>query len=421
MMIAFCADLDNTMIYSYRHDIGRDKRCVEIYEGRQVSFMTERTAQLLAELPSCTLFVPTTTRTVEQYGRIEFPTGAPPYALVCNGGVLLVDGVECPEWYAQSRRLVDGCRSQLRVAQQMLARDPDVDFEVRFIRELFIFTKSAQPEQTLGRLRSVLNPDAVDLFRNGKKVYVVPKQMNKGRAVTRLRERIGVDYVIAAGDSEFDIPMLRSADCPIAPGELAKSSDLPARTYVMEENGVFAEYALEHVLRQSGSVVSRRRMEEKMESGTNGSRKERAMQNFLMGYNCTQSILLAFEDVLPEESREEIIRMSSAFGGGMGRLREVCGSVSGMFLVAGLLYGYSGPETGERKAELYSKIQQLAHEFEEQNGSIVCRELLGLSVKEQEPVPEARTKEYYKKRPCKELIGMSAEILENFMRDMEND
>lgn len=158
-----------------------------------------------------------------------------------------------------------------------------------------------------------------------------------------------------------------------------------------------------------------------MESGANGSRKERAMQNFLKGYNCTQSILLAFEDVLPEESREEIICMSSAFGGGMGRLREVCGSVSGMFLVAGLLYGYSGPETGERKAELYSKIQRLAHEFEEQNGSIVCRELLGLSMKEQEPVPEARTKEYYKKRPCKELIGMSAEILENFIRDMEKD
>lgn len=254
-MIVFCADLDNTMIYSYRHDIGRDKRCVEIYEGRQVSFMTERTAQLLSELPPHMLFVPTTTRTVGQYGRIEFPTGTPPYALVCNGGVLLIDGVECSEWYAQSRRLVEGCRGQLRIAEEMLARDPDVDFEVRLIRELFIFTKSAQPEQTLGRLRSVLDPTAVDLFRNGKKVYVVPRQMNKGQAVMRLRERMGADYVIAAGDSEFDIPMLYNADCPIAPGGLAKLFDLPARTHVMRESGVFAEYVLEHVLRQSGPVA----------------------------------------------------------------------------------------------------------------------------------------------------------------------
>ena len=147
----------------------------------------------------------------------------------------------------------------------------------------------------------------------------------------------------------------------------------------------------------------------------NLNRKELAMENFLKGYNCTQSVLLAFEDLLPEENRKEIICMASSFGGGMGRLREVCGSVSGMFLVAGLLYGYDGPETGQKKTELYTKIQELAHKFEEQNGSIVCRELLGLDVKEQCPVPDARTVEYYKKRPCKELIGMAAGSLEDFI------
>ena len=148
-------------------------------------------------------------------------------------------------------------------------------------------------------------------------------------------------------------------------------------------------------------------------------RKELAMNNFLKGYNCTQSVLLAFQDLLPEESRKEMICMSSAFGGGMGRLREVCGSVSGMFLITGLLYGYEGPETGEKKAELYAKVQELAHRFEEKNGSIVCRELLGLSVKEEKPVPEARTAEYYKKRPCKELIGMAAELLEEFINEQK--
>lgn len=254
MMVVFHADLDNTLIYSYRHEIGRDKRCVEIYEGREISFMTERTVQLLEDMPAHMLFVPTTTRTVEQYNRIQFPIGTPPYALVCNGGVLLVDGVECEEWYADSRKLVRACQDELGTAEELLARDPDVNFEVRVIRQLFIFTKSAQPEQTLARLRPDLDLDAVDLFQNGNKVYVVPKQMNKGQAVMRLRERLRADYVIAAGDSRFDIPMLHAADCPIAPYALAQTSSLPRNTHIMNEDGVFAEYALEQACRESYQV-----------------------------------------------------------------------------------------------------------------------------------------------------------------------
>ena len=146
------------------------------------------------------------------------------------------------------------------------------------------------------------------------------------------------------------------------------------------------------------------------------SRKERAMEYFLEGYNCTQSVAMAFSDLI-DMDMDTFLRMGSSFGGGMGRLREVCGSVSGMFLVAGYLYGYSTPETGQVKADHYARIQELAHVFEEQNGSIVCRELLGLSRKHDEPVPEARTAEYYKKRPCKELIGMAAQILDDFIKE----
>ena len=154
-------------------------------------------------------------------------------------------------------------------------------------------------------------------------------------------------------------------------------------------------------------------------SDTSKSRKEMAMEYFMQGYNCTQSIAMAFIDLIDENEidHEAFLRMSSSFGGGMGRLREVCGSVSGMFMVAGYLYGYSGPETGKPKADHYAIIQELAHRFEEKNGSIVCRELLGLSVKEEAPVPEARTAEYYKKRPCKELIGMAAEILDEYISE----
>ena len=146
------------------------------------------------------------------------------------------------------------------------------------------------------------------------------------------------------------------------------------------------------------------------------TRREAAMANFMKGYNCSQSVVLAFADMI-DIDEATLSKLSSSFGGGMGRLREVCGSVSGMFMVAGLLYGYDGPETGQVKADHYARIQELAKRFEEKHGSIVCRELLGLSVRHDIPVPEARTSEYYKKRPCPEIIGDAAEILEQFINE----
>ena len=146
------------------------------------------------------------------------------------------------------------------------------------------------------------------------------------------------------------------------------------------------------------------------------TRREAAMANFMKGYNCSQSVALAFSDMLNIDEAT-LSKISCSFGGGMGRLREVCGSVSGMFMVAGLLYGYDGPETGQLKADHYARIQELARRFEEKHGSIVCRELLGLSVRHDVPVPEARTSEYYKKRPCPEIIGDAAEILEQFINE----
>ena len=145
-----------------------------------------------------------------------------------------------------------------------------------------------------------------------------------------------------------------------------------------------------------------------------GRRKDQAMENFLKGYNCAQSLTLAFADLLPV-GEAELMKLSCSFGGGMGRLREVCGSVSGMFMVLGLLYGYSTPETGQIKNDQYARVQELAHRFEEINGSVVCRELLGLSIRHDVPVAEARTEQYYKKRPCREIIGCAAGLLEEYI------
>ena len=140
------------------------------------------------------------------------------------------------------------------------------------------------------------------------------------------------------------------------------------------------------------------------------TRKEKAMQSFLDGYNCSQCLILAFEDMLTIDV-DTALKMASPFGGGMGRLREVCGSVSGMFMVFGFLKGYHEPGDYAGKKELYEHIQELGKRFEEENGSIVCRDLLGLSVKHEDAAPEKRTTEYYKKRPCEELVGISANII----------
>ena len=144
--------------------------------------------------------------------------------------------------------------------------------------------------------------------------------------------------------------------------------------------------------------------------------EEKAKQLFLEGYSCAQAVFCAFSDELGVD-RETALRLSSSFGGGMGRLREVCGAVSGMFMAAGVKYGYSDPKARDEKAEHYARIQKLAGDFKEQNGSIVCRELLGLQQKQDGPVPEERTQEYYKKRPCVDLVGDAARMLETYIMD----
>lgn len=142
--------------------------------------------------------------------------------------------------------------------------------------------------------------------------------------------------------------------------------------------------------------------------------RERAMELFKQGYNCSQSVVAAFcEDTGMDF--ETALKISSSFGGGMGRLREVCGAVSGMFMVAGMKYGYTDPEDRISKSEHYKLIQEMAEKFTVQNRSLICRELLGLEEKKQSHVPEERTEEYYKKRPCIELVGDAAEIMHQIM------
>lgn len=146
------------------------------------------------------------------------------------------------------------------------------------------------------------------------------------------------------------------------------------------------------------------------------SRKELAMQLFKEGYNCSQAVFAAYSDLYGMD-RDTALKVASSFGGGMGRMREVCGAVSGMFLVAGLETGTADGKDQEGKKHNYDVVQQLAEAYKKENGSIICRELLGLekNADTTQTKPEARTEEYYKKRPCVELVGQAAEILERVL------
>ena len=149
------------------------------------------------------------------------------------------------------------------------------------------------------------------------------------------------------------------------------------------------------------------------------SRGDRARELFREGYNCSQAVTLAFADELEARgiSKEMAAGLASPFGGGLGRLREVCGCVSGMALVCGALEGYTDPKAAAEKQDHYKKIQELVTTFKNENGSYICRELLAGINTDTDPVPEARTESYYKKRPCAELAACAADILERHLKE----
>lgn len=143
---------------------------------------------------------------------------------------------------------------------------------------------------------------------------------------------------------------------------------------------------------------------------------EIAKKYFECGKNCSQAVALAF---CPEMglSEEIVERQTIGFGGGMGRMREVCGGVSGMFMAIGLFFGYDEPDGAQAKKELYSYVRALADKFKESEGSIICRELLAGVKTQPGPDPEPRNTADYKKRPCPELVAYAAQLVEDFLNE----
>ncbi len=144
------------------------------------------------------------------------------------------------------------------------------------------------------------------------------------------------------------------------------------------------------------------------------ARVEAARNNFLSGYNCAQSVVLAYNDLLGMDDRLAAT-VSASFGGGMGRMREVCGTVSGMSLLAGFISPAVDPTNMSQRKANYALVQNFAESFRKENGAIVCRELLGLPAASSEPQPSERTAEYYRRRPCADYVASAARIVGEYL------
>ena len=147
-------------------------------------------------------------------------------------------------------------------------------------------------------------------------------------------------------------------------------------------------------------------------------RVEKAKELFHQGFNCSQSVFAACADIYGIEDEALALRLSASFGGGIGRMRQTCGAACGMFMLAGLENGSAIEGDAEGKKQNYALVQSLAEKFKQENGSLICSELLGIAPKPQDPAPEARTEAYYRKRPCVEMVASAVRIYLESLTDI---
>jgi hypothetical protein len=248
------SDLDRTLIYSApalqlpMPDADAPRLlCVEVYEHKPLSYLTETAAGLLTQLAADTVFVPTTTRTREQYHRIHLPGPAPEFAICANGGHLLVGGVSDHGWHRQvAARLADECASLAEVRDHLLAAaDPAWLLKERIAEGLFAYLvveRSLLPEGWVKELAEWAEGRGWTVSLQGRKIYAVPQPLTKSAAVREVARRTDATQILAAGDSLLDADLLLDADRAWRPGhgELADSGWIAPNVEVLGETGVVA-------------------------------------------------------------------------------------------------------------------------------------------------------------------------------------
>lgn len=254
-------DLDRTLIYSesaFASVVGTDctdesRVCVEIFESKPLSYLTNACAELLLELAQCAAFVPATTRTREQYARVRLPVGVPEYAICANGGHILVAGQPDWEWHQLVRRKIQAACAPLEEIRGKLRMDAAYPWllNTRTADDLFVYSivdRPRVPATWLAQLSEGVNSCGWTISLQGRKLYALPKPLSKGAAMIEVAQRVGASRVLAAGDSLLDKEMLVAADLSWRPGhgELADSGWSAPTTVSL---GVVGALAGEEILR----------------------------------------------------------------------------------------------------------------------------------------------------------------------------
>ncbi|GAA1889906.1 HAD family hydrolase [Actinomadura bangladeshensis] len=253
MTVLVCSDLDRTLIYSaaaFALD-GPDEAmprllCVEFYQGAPLSYMTEASARTLEVLPTAATLVPTTTRTPEQYRRVHLLEKPPAYAICANGGHLLVDGEDDPEWAETVRsRVADGCAPLADVQHRLAQSSGDFVLKQRTASDLFAYTVVDRAALPAGWVEDLTGWCAERGWRTslqGRKVYCLPACLTKAAAAEEVARRAGASTMLAAGDSLLDVELLEAADLSIRPahGELHDTGWTSPRTTVTAARGIAA-------------------------------------------------------------------------------------------------------------------------------------------------------------------------------------
>lgn len=253
-MTLVASDLDRTLIYSTAalHLPMPDAQaprllCVEVYDNKPLSYMTETAAALLDELARSTVFVPTTTRTREQYHRVHLPGPAARFAICANGGHILVDGESDPDWHeAVTRRIADACAPLAEVRAHLAATADDAWLlKERVAEDLFAYLvveRSALPDGWVDDLGEWARARGWTVSLQGRKIYAVPAPLTKSAAMREIARRTGASLTLAAGDSLLDADLLLAADHAWRPGhgELAETGWSAPHVAATAERGVLA-------------------------------------------------------------------------------------------------------------------------------------------------------------------------------------
>lgn len=249
-------------------------------------------------------------------------------------------------------------------------------------------------------------------FPGGK---VEPGETKAEAIIRECREELGLELSVHGEYTDVthaypDLTVhLTLMNCSAASGEMRLYEHADARVVTVREALLMPFCPADQVFLRE---IERRNSEER----TNMDHVMKAGELFVSGCNCAQAVVCAFADEigLPEET---LMKLASSFGGGMGGMRETCGAVTGMFMVAGLLWGYEKPGDDEVKKAHYARIRSLAESFKEKNDTLVCRELLASLPGKLKSDPSPRTAEYYKVRPCVRFVEHAAGLLEQLLNE----